>query len=91
MNKFICLIACFALAAAFACATKTSQLKGSDMPDPHAGIFAQKCAKCHELNTVEEAHKTKTKMEMKEILKTMHKKPDSDITQEDYEELLLYY
>ena len=91
MKKFVCLVSIFVLATVFSCATKPVQQKAGNMPDPHAGIFAQKCAKCHDLSTVAEAHKTKTRKEMKDILKKMHDKPDSDIALEDYEELLLYY
>jgi hypothetical protein len=85
------LLICIAFAFSLGCATKAVQEKGAAMPDPHADIFAEKCAKCHDLARVEEAHKTKTKAEMREIIQWMHVKPGSNIDQDELEEILEYY
>jgi len=70
---------------------KKSSKEAVGMPDSHAEVFVKNCAKCHELNRVEEAHQIKTKSEMVEILARMREKPDADISEKDYRELLMKY
>lgn len=63
----------------------------SEKPDPHGGIFAQKCTKCHGLELVEEAHETRTNAEMREILERHKDKEGSEITKRDLKALLKLY
>jgi len=91
MKGFFSVFFCFLLAASVGCAAKSAQKPADAMPDPHAGIFADKCAKCHQLEKVDEAHATKTKVEMVEIIKRMQKKPDSGITDTQLEMMILQY
>lgn len=73
------------------CAAKSGQQRADEKPDPHGKMFAQKCTNCHDLTLVEEAHRTKTNAEMKEIL-IMHKdKAGSEITEQDLKVLLQLY
>ena len=70
---------------------KAGQQKGKEKPDPHGDLFTQKCTHCHDLALVEEAHKTKTNAEMKEILILHKDKPGSEITRKDFKALLKLY
>ena len=70
---------------------KAGQREGEEKPDPHGDLFTEKCTHCHDLALVEEAHKTRTNAEMKEIL-TLHKdKPGSEMTKKDLKTLLKLY
>ncbi len=73
------------------CAANAGQQKGNEKPDPHGAVFAQKCTHCHDLALVEEAHKTRTNAEMKEILILHKDKPGSEITKKDLKALLKLY
>jgi hypothetical protein len=90
MKILIPILTCLVFAFGLGCDKKSAD-KAGDMPDSHAEVFFKNCAKCHELTRVEEAHKVKTKSEMIEILERMQKKPDADISEKDYKELLLKY
>lgn len=91
MRHLAHLLVCLGMAFCIGCATTSSQEK-AEAPNPHAGIlFATKCVKCHDISRVEEAHKTKTKLEMQEILKQMKEKPGSDISEGELNQLLQLY
>jgi hypothetical protein len=79
------------LAAGFGCATRSGQPSGKEKPNPYQGIIAQKCAACHDLALVREAHETKTNAEMREILRSHKDKPGSEITEQDLQRLLELY
>jgi hypothetical protein len=70
---------------------KAGQQEGKAKPDPHGDLFTQKCTHCHDLTLVEEAHKTKTNAEMKEILVLHKDKPGTEITRRDLKALLKLY
>ncbi len=70
---------------------KAGQQKGKEKPDPHGDLFTQKCTHCHDLTLVEEAHKTRTNAEMKEILILHKDKPGSEITKKDLKAFLKLY
>jgi len=91
MKGFLTVFICVLIAMSLGCAAKSVQKAAGDMPDPHAGIFAQKCAKCHDVTKVDDAHKTKTTVEMVEIIKQMQQKPGSGITDEDVQILIEQY
>jgi cytochrome c2 len=91
MKGFLSVFVCVLFAASIGCATKSAQKAAADMPDPHAGIFSQKCAKCHQIEKVEDAHATKSKVEMVEILKRMQTKPGSEITDSQLQMLIQQY
>jgi hypothetical protein len=91
MKGFLSIFVCVLVAVSLGCAAKSAQESPGDMPDPHAGVFSQKCAKCHDIAKVDDAHKTKTKVEMVEILQRMKDKPGSDITDEDLQLLIEQY
>lgn len=80
-----------ALAASLGCAAGSGQREHRLRPDPHAGILAEKCSACHDLAKVEEAHKTKTNEEMREILRNHKDKPGAEITEQDLKALLELY
>ena len=77
----------------FGCPPKESQKTAAPtaMPDSHSAIFAEKCAKCHDLTRVDEAHKTKTKVQMQDIIKRMKEKPGSGISESDLSQLINLY
>jgi cytochrome c2 len=91
MKGFLSVFVSVLFAMSMGCAAKSAQKTAADMPDPHAGIFSQKCAKCHEIKRVEEAHATKSKVEMVEILKRMQSKPDSGITDSQLQMMIEQY
>jgi len=91
MKRLAYVVMCLAFILILGCVTKSEEKKATAMPDPHAGIFAEKCVMCHDLKRVEDAHKTKTKLEMKEIIKTMQQKPNSGIDQNALDEILMKY
>jgi hypothetical protein len=91
MKVLIPMVICLVLALGLGCDKKSAVEEAGGMPDSHAEVFVKNCAKCHQLNRVEEAHKVKSKSEMIEILGRMQKKPDADISEKDYKELLLKY
>ncbi len=90
MKVLIPVLICLFFASGLGC-DKNSSKEARSMPDSHAGVFVKNCAKCHELTRVEKAHELKTKSEMIEILQRMREKPDADISEKDYKELLLKY
>jgi len=90
MKDLLTVLTCVLLAVSFGCAA-TSEKPVDPMPDPHAGIFSQKCASCHDIARVDEAHRTKTKVEMVEVIKRMKDKPGSNITDEDLDILIRQY
>jgi hypothetical protein len=83
MKGFLVIFVCILVAVCLGCAAKNAQKAEGDMPDPHAGVFSQKCAKCHDLAKVDDAHSTKSDVEMVEIIKRMQQKPGSEITDEE--------
>ena len=91
MNYLMPIVIYLVFAFGLGCDKKPAVEESGGMPDSHAEVFVKNCAKCHELQRVEEAHKVKTKSEMIEILQRMQKKPDADISEKDYKELLLKY
>ena len=91
MKAFAYVPLCLLLVLTFSFTATSVEQKTSEMPDPHSAIFAQNCVKCHDLTRVEAAHKTKTKLEMRDIIEKMQKKPDSGITDKEAEELKFRY
>ena len=91
MKGLLSILVCVLVALCLGCAAKTAEKTEADVPDPHAGIFTEKCARCHDMARVEEAHETKTKLEKEEILRRMQQKPDSDISVEDLGVLIERY
>ena len=91
MKVLMPMLICLVFASGIGCDKKAAVEEGGGMPDSHAEVFVKNCAKCHELQRVEKAHEVKTKSEMIEILQRMQKKPDADISEKDYKELLLKY
>ena len=91
MKHFIHFLASLLVLLSLCCTAKAGQQKGKEKPDPHGDVFVQKCTHCHNLTLVEEAHKTKTNAEMKEILIMHRDKPGSEITKQDLKALLKLY
>lgn len=60
-------------------------------PDPHGEMFARKCTNCHDLTVVEGAHRTKTNVEMQDILMLHKDKPGSEITEGELKAFLDLY
>lgn len=91
MKHFIHFLVSLLLVLSLYYAAKAGQQKGKEKPDPHGDVFVQKCTHCHNLTLVEEAHRTKTNAEMKEILIMHRDKPGSEITKQDLKALLKLY
>jgi len=91
MKGLAYILGCVLVALFLGCAAKSSQETQAVAPDPHAGIFAEKCAKCHDLARVDQAHETKTKVEKEEILRRMQQKPGADITDKEMQMLIDQY
>jgi len=90
MKGFLTVLVCALVALILGCAA-TAEKPADAMPDPHAGIFSENCATCHDIAKVDDAHKTKTKVEMVEIMKRMKDKPGSGITDEELNILIQQY
>ena len=59
MKVLMPIVICLVLAFGLGCDKKSAIEETSGMPDSHAEVFVKNCAKCHELERVEEAHKIK--------------------------------
>ncbi len=91
MKSFISLVLCALVALTLACTARASPRAGGKKPDLQMGIFARNCTECHDLAKVEEAHKTKTNAEMREILKSHKGRDGFLVTEEDLKTLLELY
>jgi len=91
MKYFTPLVLCLLVALSLACAAKSGPQGRNEKPDLHMGIFAEKCTACHDLTKVEEAHKTKTNSEMREILRSHKDRDGFDVTEQDLNTLLELY
>ena len=79
------------LSISFCSGAQSGRLKGNEKPDPHGELFVKNCTGCHDLTMVEEAHRTKTNAEMKQILLLHKDKPGFQITKKDLKALLRLY
>lgn len=57
------------------------------MGEPHKVLFQEKCAKCHSLEKVVQAHQTKDESEVKNIIQKMADKEKSGISKEEIEKI----
>ena len=89
MKTFSPLVLC--LAAALASAAGSDPRRESRKPDLQADIFTGNCTACHDLALVEEAHRTKTNAEMREILKSHRGRDGFQVTEKDLNRILKLY
>ena len=91
MKFLIPMVLCLLVTLSLTSAAKSSPKRGSEKPDLHMDIFAQNCTACHDLTKVEEAHKTKTNAEMREILRSHKDRDGFQVTEQDLNTILKLY
>ncbi|GEM_PF-787974 len=55
--------------------------------EPHSALFQEKCASCHSLDKVVQAHQTKDESEFKKTIQRMANKEESGISKEEIEKI----